>query len=66
MKDFKKIRFESNGDLPLNKPLKLRLLTVIIRSVFSENDKFYPQLLCTLWIKKMLRYQKIDVSEGMM
>ena len=43
-KDFKQIRFESNEDLPLNKPIKLRLLTLIIRSVFSENGKFYPQL----------------------
>ena len=43
-KDFKKIRFESNDDLPLNKPMKLRLLTIIIRSAFSEDGKFYPQL----------------------
>ena len=43
-KDFKRIRFESNDDLPLNKPITLRLLTIIIRSVFSENKKFYPQL----------------------
>ena len=43
-KDFKNIRLESNDDLPLNKPIKLRLLTIIIRSVFSENGKFYPQL----------------------
>ena len=43
-KDFKKIKFESNDDLPLNKPIKLRLLTIIIRSVFSEDGKFYPQL----------------------
>ena len=39
-----KIRFESNDDLPLNKPIKLCLLTIIIRSVFSEGSKFYPQL----------------------
>ena len=65
-KDFKKIRFESNDDLPLNKPIKLRLLTIIIRSVFSENGKFYPQLflddaLYELWkcygIKKLM-FQK--------
>ena len=43
-KDFKKIRFESNDDLPMNKPIKLRLLTIIIRCVFSEDGKFYPQL----------------------
>ena len=30
--------------LPLNKPIKLRLLAIIIRSVFSEGSKFYPQL----------------------
>ena len=43
-KDSKKIRFESNDDLPLNKPVNLRLLTIIIRSVFSEGSIFYPQL----------------------
>ena len=42
--DFKKIKFESNDDLPLKKPIKLRLLTIIIRSIFSENGKFYPRL----------------------
>ena len=44
-KDSKKIRFEYNDDLPLNEPIKIRLLTIIIRSVLSENGKFYPQLL---------------------
>ena len=43
-KDLKKIRFASNDDLLLNKPLKIRLLTIIIRSVFSEDSNFYPQL----------------------
>ena len=42
-KNFLKIRFESNDDLPLNKPIKLRLLPIIITSVFSEGSKFYPQ-----------------------
>ena len=39
-----KIRFKSNDALPLNKPVKLRLLTTILRSAFSEDGKFYPQL----------------------
>ena len=43
-KDFQKIRVKSNDDLSLNKPIKLRLLTIIIRCVISENGKFYPQL----------------------
>ena len=36
-KDFKKIRFESNYGLPMNKPIKLCLLVIIIRFVFSED-----------------------------
>ena len=43
-KDYKKIKFNSDDDLPLNKQLKFHMMTIIIRSVFSEDDKFYPQL----------------------
>ena len=39
-KDFWKIRFESNDDLSVNKTIKLHLLTIIIRSIFSEECKF--------------------------
>ena len=39
-----KIKFNSDGDLPLNKLLKLHLITIIIRCVFTEDDKLYPQL----------------------
>ena len=28
----------------MNNPVKLHLLAIIIRSVFSEDGKFYPQL----------------------
>ena len=43
-KDFKKIKFNSDDDLPLNKLLKFHLMTIIIRCVFSEDGKLYPQL----------------------
>ena len=43
-KDLKKIRFESNDDLSMNKPMRLSLLIIIIRCVFSEGGKFYRQL----------------------
>ena len=42
-KDYMKIRFKSNDDLPLNKPIKVPLLTIIIRSNFSKDNKFYTQ-----------------------
>ena len=36
-----KIQFNSDDDLPLNKQLKFHNVTITIRSVFSENGKFY-------------------------
>ena len=42
-KDFIKIKFNSDDNLPLNKMLKLHMLTVIVRSDFEEDSKYYPQ-----------------------
>ena len=39
-----KIKFNSNNDLPLNKPLKFHLMPITIRSVFEEDGKLHPQL----------------------
>ena len=39
-----KIQFNSDDDLPLNKPLKFHAMTIIIRSLFEEDGKLYPQL----------------------
>ena len=72
-----KIKFNSDGDLPLNKPLKFHNMTIIIRSVFEEDGKLYPQVFlddtlyelstqnvnCKQYIK-MLEYDRIDISEG--
>ena len=43
-KDCKKIKFCSDDDLPLNKLLKFHTMTTIIRSLFEEDGKLYPQL----------------------
>ena len=43
-KDFVKIKFNSDDNLPLNKTLKLHNMTIIVRSVFQEDGKFYPQI----------------------
>ena len=43
-KDYIKIRFNSDDDLPLNKLLKFHLMTITIRSVFEEDGKFYPNV----------------------
>ena len=43
-KDYTKIKFNSDDNLPLNKPLKFYQMTVTIRCVFSEKNKLYPQV----------------------
>ena len=43
-KHFMKVRFNSDGNLPLSKTLKLRNMTISIRSVFEEDVKYYPQV----------------------
>ena len=42
--DYMKIKFNSDDDLPLNKPLKFHLMTITIKSVFEEEGKLYPQV----------------------
>ena len=39
-----KIKFNSDDALPLKKPLKLHLMSIIVRSVFEEDVKPYPQV----------------------
>ena len=43
-KDYMKIKFSLDGDLPLNKSLKFRLMTITIRCVFKEDNEIYPQV----------------------
>ena len=43
-KDNMKIKFNSDDNLPLNKQLEFLSVTVIVRSVFEEVGKYYPQL----------------------
>ena len=43
-KYFMKIKFYTDDNLPLRKPLKLHLLTIIVRCIFEEDGKFYQQL----------------------
>ena len=42
-KDFMKIKFNSDDNFSLNKKLQLHNLTIVIRSVFQEDNKYYAQ-----------------------
>ena len=39
-----KIKFNSEDNFPLNKPLQFHNMTIIIRSVFEEDGKLCPQV----------------------
>ena len=43
-KDFMKIKFNTDDNLTLNTPLRLHLLTIIVRCIFERDGKFYRQL----------------------
>ena len=62
-KKFMKIKLNSDDNLPLNKMLKLHMLTVTVRSAFEENGKYYPQVfLCDcLYEVYMLEYVGLDI-----
>ena len=42
-KDFMKIKFNSDDNIPLNKQLNFPTITVIIRNIFEKNGKYHPQ-----------------------
>ena len=54
-----KIKFNKYDVLPLNKPLKPCVLITIVRSVFEEGGKFYPQIYLA-----MIQLERIEASEG--
>ena len=39
-----KIKFNSDDNLPINKPLEFHNMTITIPSVFEEDCKLYPQV----------------------
>ena len=43
-KNYMRIKFESNDNLPTDNIINMHQVTIIIRSVFAQNGKFYPQL----------------------
>ena len=43
-KDYMKIKFSSDDNLPLNQQLKFLNITIIVKNVFEESGKCYPQI----------------------
>ena len=43
-KDYMKIKFNSDDDIPLNKELYFPTITAIIRNIFEKDRKYYPPI----------------------
>ena len=43
-KDYMKIKFESNNIFPTDKDVNIYIATIVIRAIFAEDGKYYPQL----------------------
>ena len=39
-----KIKFNSDGKSPLNKTIEIPSMIIVVRDIFLENNKYYPQL----------------------
>ena len=38
-----KIKFNSDGKLPLNKTIEIPTMAIVVRPIFLEDNKYYPQ-----------------------
>ena len=38
-----KIKFNSDDELYLNKMAEISTMTIVVRAIFLENNKYYPQ-----------------------
>ena len=41
---YMKIKFDTDNKLTLNKVIKFPIITIVLRAVFHENNKYYPQV----------------------
>ena len=41
---YMKIKFDSDDNLHLNEAIEIPIMAIVIRAVFHENNKYYPQV----------------------
>ena len=48
-----KIKFNSDGELPLNKTIEIGSMIIVVRAAFHENRKYYPQVFLDECLRKI-------------
>ena len=52
-----KIKFNSDDDFPLNKQLNFIIRTIIIRNIFENDGKYYPQI----FLDDCMKYKNVTI-----
>ena len=61
-KDYMKIKFDSDDNLPLNTVLKIRILAIVIRCIFEKDVKHYPQYFLDDYVNYKCQSMKESIS----
>ena len=57
-----KIKFDSDDNLLLSKTIEIPIVTIAIRAVFHENNKYYPEVFLDEFLYKTLKcYSMIEL-----
>ena len=48
-----KIKFDSGDNLPLNKTIEIPIMTIVVRTVFHKNSKYYLQVFLDEFLYKI-------------
>ena len=48
-----KIKFDLDDNLPVNKTIEIPLVTIVVRAVFQESKKYYPQVFLDEYLCKI-------------
>ena len=50
---YMKIKFNSDGKLPLNKTIEVPSIVIVVRDAFYESNKYYPQVFLNKCLHKL-------------
>ena len=48
-----KIKFNTDDELPLNKAIESSSMIIVVRAIFLENSKYYPQVFLDEYVYKL-------------
>ena len=58
-----KIKFDSDDEIPLNKTVEIPIMTIVVRAIFLENNKYYSQVLSDECLYKIQMKSKNELKE---